>query len=45
MKKLKLKFSCYNGVAIGFVWVDNHFEKGMCFILPFFSIDFMKKKR
>ena len=45
MKKLKLSFTTYKGLAMGFVWVDNHFEKGMCFILPFFSIDFMKKKR
>jgi len=43
MKKIKLNFTPYKGFAIGFVWVNNQFEIGMCFILPFFSIDLMKK--
>ena len=39
MKKLKLKFSCYNGVAIGFIWGANYLEKGVCFVLPFLTIE------
>ena len=43
MRKIRLDFTPYKGFAIGLVWVNNHFERGVCFILPFFSVDLMKK--
>ena len=43
MRKLKLEFTTYPGISVGFVVVNNHFERGICFILPFFSVDFIKK--
>ena len=39
MRKLKLKFSRYDGIAMGFIWGTNYLEKGVCFILPFFTIE------
>lgn len=45
MRKLKLELTSYKGFAMGFVLVNNQFEIGVCFVLPFFSIDFLKKKK
>ena len=44
MRKLKLELTYYKGFAMGFVWVNSQFEIGVCFVFPFFSIDFMRKK-